>query len=213
MEEKRLPDISEYYVGDLATAEQASWLHDGHYAEKAEAVLNALGRFAILRSVVEIGCGSGLLAMSLPADVNYLGIDRNETFLGWARSANLPSRSFVAADARDVKPAWLAERGGPFGLVACFSFLKHFGLHEWDERLAALLALAPVAAFEVQLSDRDFDDGVHYHHSSVTQERVLAVVRRCGHRLLRVRGFILAEMPDGTPIRTEWWTTMKGNDR
>ncbi|MGH7175311.1 MAG: class I SAM-dependent methyltransferase [Minisyncoccia bacterium] len=201
-------DISEYYVGDTAEAEEKAWTESLLHKAYLPPVERAIATFGINR-VVEVGCGSGLIPAEITHNVFYLGVDKNPTFLDWAKKRNPdPSRMFVLEDVRAVTPAWLNRFGG-FDLAMCFAFLKHFGLDEWDDRLAGLLAMAPRTVFEVQMSSKDFDDGIDFHHAYVTPQRVVNVLDRCGHKLVVRDNNIKTDLPDGTPVISEIWTTEK----
>jgi len=178
-----MKDISEYYVGDLAIAEEKAWDEVKEYKRNYAQLELALSEFNA-KSVVELGCGSGWIARELPAGVRYVGFDKNPTFLGWAKGKNRPDRTFVYRDVREISPAWLKENHGEFDLACCFAFLKHFGLHECDDVLMLLLSLAPRAVFDIQITDRDIDNGTDFHHVFVTKQRLEQVVAAGGHRIV-----------------------------
>lgn len=181
-----LPDISVYYTGAKADAEEQAWGATQHYRNNARVLNEAVGRYGA-KSVLEIGCGSGWLATCLdPGVTRYLGIDANPTFLGWAQKRNPDWRKqFELADVRVVTPHYLTRSGHqPFDLVTAFAFFKHFGLHEWDDVVGNVLTLAPVACVAVQTSDVEFDDGVDYHHATVRQSRFERVVAAVGHEIV-----------------------------
>jgi SAM-dependent methyltransferase len=189
-------DISEYYVGDLAVAEESAWNESKEYLRNVTFVQDALDWFWV-SSVVEVGCGSGLIPTQLHESVKYLGIDRNDVFLGWARDKNNPTRTFVNRDVRQVSPEWLKQHHGDFAVSTCFAFLKHFGLHEFDDLLVGLMRLAPYSVFEVQQFDSDVDTGTDFHHVFVTEERLNRCVRKAGHRILSQAEVWRGSIPDG----------------
>lgn len=177
------PDISEYYKGELADAEEKAWMAAKEYQRNLDFLKAVVERRGAKR-VVELGCGSGFIPTGLPATVRYLGIDQNDTFLGWAKTKN-PGRPFVKADLRTVTPAWLKEKNfAPFDVVATFAVLKHFGLHEWDDIFKGFLGVAPVAVFDMSITDRDLDNGTDFHHVFVTRQHMLDLIHAAGHKIV-----------------------------
>jgi 2-polyprenyl-3-methyl-5-hydroxy-6-metoxy-1,4-benzoquinol methylase len=75
-------------------------------------------------SVLDVGCGTGLMVETLPEGVDYYGIDLNEEYLEEARS-KYPGYRFEARDFYD-----LIEKGEQFDYVVITSF---FGLFPEDE--------------------------------------------------------------------------------
>src|SRR5690348_5894946 len=128
------PDISEFYDEARAQAEQVQWLLSGPYRRYLAFVLPRIERESI-RSVIEYGCGSGLVAAGLP-EVHYVGIDKNPHFLdmAWKRCGNSAPlmRRFVCFDARN-------HATEPADLAMAWSFLKHFSLDEWDRMVRLVL--------------------------------------------------------------------------
>jgi trans-aconitate methyltransferase len=190
------PDISEYYTGELAAHEEYMWRTTQQYKNNLEFLNKTIAARNVQR-MVEVGCGSGFIPTGLPDGVRYLGVDNNPTFLAWAKDKN-PNRAFEKADIRALSLDWLKGKGyAPFDLVATFAVLKHFGLHEWDDVVKTILGLAPVAVFDVQLTNRDLDNGTAFHHSFVTGEHLERVVAAAGHRIVhRVTNF-LGSFPQG----------------
>jgi SAM-dependent methyltransferase len=181
-----MKDISEYYVGNLAVSEEEAWKTVKLYERNGAEVLKLVNDKGIKR-VVEVGCGSGWIPTLLPAHTEYLGIDMNDTFLEWAREKNhhAPNRKFVKEDVRNLNPLWLLYQDftDP-GLVCCFAFMKHFGLHEWSDILKHVLSLATYAAVEVEVTEKEFDNGTDFHHCFVEQSRIDRVLEEVGHKHL-----------------------------
>jgi SAM-dependent methyltransferase len=136
-------------------------------------------------SVVELGCGTGLVAANLPLYVHYLGVDANAECIARAeRRCFQMSRAFVVAD---LRTAVMHPRGLPAYDVTCaFSVLKHFGLHEWDATVAAVLRHAPRGVFSIPLGPADADDGTEFPHVRVTAARLLNAVAGAGHVVQRL---------------------------
>ncbi len=183
MTDKRLPDISEYYQGDRAAHEEAEWNRVQRYRPNLDELLHIIAQEKIL-SIVEIGCGSGIIATQLPWQVQYLGIDANDTFLELARKKNHEGRKFVKKDVREVTREWLQQEYGTFDMVLCLSFLKHFGLHEWHEIVWRILSLTPLALFEVQHANTDYDDGIEYHHVYTRVDFTRGIIGAAGHDIV-----------------------------
>lgn len=74
-----------------------------------------LGRYAVIgaycahlgaRSVLDVGCGEGLLAESLPAAVlkGYVGVDFSPVAIAKAEAKALPGARFLVGDAQSYEP-------------------------------------------------------------------------------------------------------------
>jgi predicted TPR repeat methyltransferase len=175
------PDISEYYKGERVAVEEKAWAKVKEYKRNLAQVLRSLAT-ADIKRVIEVGCGSGLIAAELPKHIEYLGVDKNAEFLALAQRKS-PNRQFINEDVRNVTPEWLEANGyGKFDMVCSFAFVKHFGLHEWDNIVGGILALAPRACFDVSITKEDYDNGKHFHHTYVTQERLNRVLDKAGHK-------------------------------
>lgn len=177
-------DISEYYTPELATSEEQAWYASCEHKRNFKAVERLLEAHRI-SAALDVGCGSGFMPTMLPSELPYVGIDLNKTFLDYAVAKNAPQRVFKQVDLRTLTADWVAENA----LVApvlglSFAVLKHFGLHEWNDRVRQFLSLVDFACFDVTLSPMDFDDGVRFHHVYVSRRRLNWVLAWSGHRLL-----------------------------
>jgi SAM-dependent methyltransferase len=89
--------------------------------------MRALSGIGPASSVLDLGCGSGLLARELARRGHsgpYLGVDGSEPLLAEARRRSLPaSVDFVLADL--ARPGWEEAVGGPFDAVFAFALLHH----------------------------------------------------------------------------------------
>lgn len=175
----RKPDISEWYNAQRAVDAEVAWLCDDNHRKFYREVLGPFLGEHMVHSVLEVGCGSGILAAELPRGVRYTGLDANEWFISRAGRRCGPNCEFLVGDVRSV-PDW----GEPFDLSMCFDFLKHFSPVEWPSVLSRVLAWGALSAFNVQEAEAGFDDGVEFHHTFVTAGEVLAVVSEAGHRVL-----------------------------
>ena len=200
-------DISDYYVGELAELEETNWYITLEYMRNYAQVKVALEENEIHR-VIEVGCGSGLIPTELPSDILYLGVDKNPTFMEYARQKNAPTRLFEFEDVRNLGPDWLREKDYTPDLALSFAFLKHFGLHEWDDILKTILSLAPRAVFDVQVSDYDFDNGIDFHHVTVSRERLDRVIKKAGHKCVHDVLVLEEDVAEG-PMQVRIITTAK----
>lgn len=171
----RLPDISNYYNLEKATKEDVQWLYTGQYRREAAFVLPRFERYGV-KSVIELGCGSGLLATQVPAEIQYIGIDKNVHFLEKARDRN-PGRRFLCWDVRNVEE-------GLHDCAMSFGVLKHVSLDELDSFLACVLRHGRYGAFNVQVAQECYDDGTEYHHTHITMERLKQALAVAGHEIV-----------------------------
>lgn len=157
------------------------WVLNRTARKIAEYILPKM-RMEGIKSVIEFGCGTGLLAAELPAEVQYVGLDMNDWFLGRARDRNslYPAREFCKNDVRE----WSKTATAAADLSMAWSFLKHFGLDEFDSILSTILGRGRFSAFNVSHLPADVDDGVDFHHVYVTEERVKRVVEAAGHEIV-----------------------------
>lgn len=171
-----LPDISDYYTGQRAVDEEVNWLMGEAHQKQADTILPWLRQYEVA-SIVEYGCGSGGFAQKLPDGLDYTGIDKNSYFLERAKSKAKDNRRrrFIQGDVRNTGPSSV-------GCACCWAFLKHFGLHEWNEIVGRILAPAQFGCLEVQIADRDVDNGSQYHHVFVTEERLKQAIEAAGHK-------------------------------
>jgi SAM-dependent methyltransferase len=147
------PDVSEVLRGDALLAEDLVWTKQiGEKERLAEDLCNAP-----FRTVLEIGCGTGLYARILQdafsiVPIVYLGIDSNPEALDMAKARN-PSTRFLQRDFRDYdsKMTW--------DLVCAHAFLKHFSADEWPPLFAKFLSLGRIAQFDMQTAAETFNNG------------------------------------------------------
>lgn len=144
------PDVSEVLRGEALTHEDDTWIR--LIREKQH--LSTLLLDAPFKSVVEIGCGTGLYAGILAAQypsIDYLGIDSNPEALAIARRRN-PSLYFVQCDFREMHPS---NRD----LACAHAFLKHFSLDDWRILFPKFLSLGRIAQFDMQTASSTINDG------------------------------------------------------
>jgi SAM-dependent methyltransferase len=207
------PDISEYYKGLLACAEEQAWASSEGAAERAVHVRALEMAFKLFggTGVLELCCGTGWIPLTLLFEVVYTGVDNNAEFLVLASDKNSVCRRFIQDDLRKVSIPWLEEHGVKEpDIVCCFAALKHFGLHEWDAIFGHMLDLAPTAVFDVQITPRDVDDGKEFHHVSVTRERVGKLLADHGHGIFHEEKGFSGKLGDGvTPMSVKTLVTCR----
>ena len=84
----------------------ASWYascvgEKGHYYHQAVILPNVLRMLGTVHSLLDIGCGNGVLARHLPKDVEYLGIDQSQKLINEATKQS-KGRLFYVADATEL---------------------------------------------------------------------------------------------------------------
>jgi SAM-dependent methyltransferase len=91
-------DSSDRWYGDLVGEK-------GHHYHQAVILPNLLNLFALKegQSLLDLGCGSGVLARNLPKGVDYVGIDSSKGLLDQAKKLTRGGR-FVQGDATQKLP-------------------------------------------------------------------------------------------------------------
>lgn len=177
----KFPDIAHYYTPERAAQEEAMWALEGTHHRDAAFLQPHLDAIASDRkSVIEFGCGSGILA-SLLTGIDYMGVDKNPWFLERARARNFSDapgaqRHFCCFDVRNYH----SEQRD---CAVALSFLKHFALDEWNAVVAQVLRHGHHGCIEMQIAEEDHDDGEEYHHVYVTVEHLRRAVENAGHRI------------------------------
>lgn len=179
-----LPDISKWYTPDRVAVEDAIWIEGQHYRENVQRIAEVC-RSRHLRTVMEFGCGTGLVAANLPASVEYLmGIDDNYHMLERARERN-SKLEFIHADIRTLQgPAHGTLQAD---LVCSFAVLKHFSLSEWPAILRIILAHGTYALFNMHAlpDDREpFDAGTEWHSAWPRRCDIVAAISAAGHKVI-----------------------------
>ena len=167
-------DISEYYTKELAEKEEKAWLECELYKRNAKQVNDYIIKYD-LSTVLEVGCGSGLIPTLIPNKIYYSGIDNNSYFLEMARKNN-KSRIFVKADIRSYHIIFR------YDLVISFAFLKHFAISEWVDIASKVLQLGRFGIIEVQIAEKAFDNGIDFHHTFVTEKMLSEALETAGRK-------------------------------
>lgn len=173
-----LPDFSEYLKRPgKFDIEEKDWIanptkHDWH----ARTVNESIKKYK-LKSIIEIGCGTGKVAARLSElRYLYLGIDANEDCIKIAIAEN-PDKKFVIADIREFEST-------KFDLVICFSTLKHFGLHEWYDVFKKISSFGKYFIFDVPIDEQTKDDGKDFHHIWKSLKEINEDIKNAGLILL-----------------------------
>jgi SAM-dependent methyltransferase len=175
----RLPDYSAYLTAEQLEIEDRLWLTCDYYTTYATLVTEHLQDG---RSVVEFGCGTGLVQQRLPADVLYVGLDANQLCVERARLRCRWAVRHSVAQA-DVRTAEVAH----VDLTCAFAFLKHFALSEWRTVAANVMRPGARSVFTVPLVPDDYEDGTAYPHARVSERTVAEAAAIAGHRVLEYR--------------------------
>ena len=214
---KDLPDISAYFIGQRAVDEEISWLMNGSYKKKTAIVNAGIEKYGI-KSIVEWGCRSGLIAAGLPKAIPYLGMDTNEDWLEMAkeRNRNCSTRKFMLTDIRkniaDPEPDWL-NYSLARGVVIAFDFMKHMPLGEWDAILKRVLSCGRYCCFSAQVCGNDFDDGTRFHHVFVSKQHLAEAIQRAGYEELSRQTLSEWRLPSGDMASDiEVWTIIRSSE-
>lgn len=172
------PDYSEYLKrpGILAWIEK-EWktkpdMHEYH----AKIVNEAIEKYNA-QSVIEIGCGTGEVAVRLNK-CRYSGYDANEDCVKIAKTKK-PYWLFSVADVRALE---IKDRAD---IVFCFGFLKHFGLHEWSDIFKKVSSFGKYFIFDMPIGETK-DDGVDYHHVWKSLDEIQNDIKSAGLVLLSI---------------------------
>jgi SAM-dependent methyltransferase len=171
-------DYSEWLTHAQIGVEETAWASARFHLTYAAHIMLLRSRYPIFK-VLEIGCGTGWVPTQFGSDIDYVGVDKNQQVLDLAKSKNIASRSFVKADIR-----YMGSVGADPDLVCAFAVLKHFSLEEWDEIFDKMVSFGPLGLFTMNVATENRDDGVDFHHTWVTRERLSAAIERNGFDLL-----------------------------
>lgn len=75
----------------------------GHYYHQTVVLPNALRLLGTFQSLLDLGCGQGVLARHLPEKVDYVGIDQSKELIASAKRMS-KERQFLVADASGELP-------------------------------------------------------------------------------------------------------------
>jgi len=156
--------------------EKAGWLRDKLYLEYADTINEVCGQYET-RTILEIGCGAGLIPAHLNPQLTYSAVDANIHCVREACSRN-PTLSISLEDIRDFSHP-------PVDLVCSFAVLKHFSLLEVSTIFAKMSSFGRYFLFTVQLSDVDIDDGTEgYPHIWIEESSLKGMLLLAGHEIV-----------------------------
>lgn len=181
----QLHDYSVWLTPERLEVEELAWEQSGIYRLYSHHVTVTADQ-ENCTSVLEVGCGTGWLAASLPPHLKYLGVDANRNCIDLARRKS--DRQFMTADVRDLEALfYLRDWYAPAtraDLVCAFAFLKHFALDEWTDVFVRLLNRGRVAVFTMNVGEQDLDDFEQgFAHTWVSTDTLVAAITAAGHRL------------------------------
>lgn len=175
-----LPDYADWLTPERLAVEERLWERDQVYVRYVAAIERLAAEHRI-RSIEEIGCGTGYVATALDAlaerdpTFTYIGYDRNVGCLERARAKNVDRRwvSFQNCEIRTLSPAT--------DLVCGFAVLKHFRLAEWSELFTRLFRFARFGLFTIPIAAESKDDGTEFTHVWLSEADLSAALARAGH--------------------------------
>lgn len=175
-----MKDIWEYYSNkNLALKEEEAWTETKLYQNNLDFIQDSIKHIKAyngekIKTIVELGCGSGWIPKFLPLSIDYTGIDMNDIFLNLARAKNSVSRKFIKQDIRTV----LFD--DKFDLSICFAVIKHFSLNEVNSIIEKVINLAHYSIIQVNIARENKDDGIDFHHTYLTGDRVISLIKNLG---------------------------------
>ena len=155
-------DYSEYLTPELLELEERGWAEGFHNRKMADMVVRLCAEHG-LKTVIEMGCGTGWVPSFLPEQLSYTGVDKNQGCLDRAVAKNGPDRVFVREDIRGYT-------GPQRDLVCSLSVLKHFRPEEWREVFLKIMSLGRYACFTMSIGPKIVNDGVAFPHTYIRRE-------------------------------------------
>ncbi len=178
-----MKDYSEYLnkPGMLDYIEQ-EWINKPEIHDFHAGVINEVIKRYKIKECIEVGCGTGNIAIRLTNKVIYAGLDSNEQCVEIAKKKNLITRAFYIGNVRDDSQV-------RFELVFTFGFLKHFGLHEWSTIFKKICSLGEYLVFDLPIAEGTKDDGEEYHHVWFSMEDIKRNIDDNGFEILEIKEF------------------------
>jgi cyclopropane fatty-acyl-phospholipid synthase-like methyltransferase len=159
--------------------EKAGWLRDKLYLEYADTINEVCEQYA-LRTVLEVGCGAGLIPAHLNPQLTYSAVDANLHCVREACARN-PTLSISLEDIRDFSHP-------PVDLVCSFAVLKHFSLVEVSPIFKKMASFGRYFLSTIQFSNQDLDDGtVGYPHIWMEESALNAITLFADHEIVWTR--------------------------
>ncbi len=181
-------DVSDWWTQERIEAEEAVWLRDGFFTGYANQVRDFMRKHN-LKTVLEVGCGSGHVARELNNEFEYTGIDGSGLMVEFAKKTN-PGHRFELANIRSMNIATVhAGENMPFDLVCSFAVLKHFLLKDWAMALRNMLSVGNNGLIQVQMRPDGYpsvEDGSDCPHNWVTEKEMREAVAKAGHKVVAI---------------------------
>jgi len=159
----KLPDYSEFLDKEgMLQYIESEWQKNKHIHEHQASIINELIAEFDNCVLLEVGSSTGNLAKLLH-ECFYTGVEKHKPSIALAEKKN-PTLKFKNSDVRKMKFK------NDFDIVCAFAFMKHFGLHEWNDILKVLAECSSkYVVFDMPSTDKEdpFDDGEFYNHHHV----------------------------------------------
>lgn len=187
--------------------------HWGHFAAGIGPVLDrlALGQLREGAHVIDLCCGTGVLAASLADRFRVTGIDGSAAMIEYARD-NAPDARFIIADARDFTVGEPAA-----AVVSTFDSLNHvMTIAELTDVFHSVrAALEPNGAFVFDLNMAEGFDKRWQDAETIVDKRDVVVGRaqwNPASRIARIDFTLVETADDGTVNRTDLTLTQRAYD-
>jgi predicted TPR repeat methyltransferase len=176
-----LPDYSEFLKqpGKLE-AEETAWLSNPQMHDEYASVVNDFIEKRKIKRIIEFGCGTGEVASRLLNTKFYTGVDSNIECIEYAKSKN-KDVSFYVSDIREYQQYYIKH-----GLVICFAFLKHFGLHEWFDVFKKIASFGEYFIFNMGIGPETKDDFYEFHHVWKSKQDIINDIEAAGLELIEI---------------------------
>ena len=179
-----LPDYSAWLTPTRLAVEERLWNDPQHrtWTHFVAHIVRMSKGIQPIGSIVEFGCGIGLVPMNLPAKVRYVGIDANWHCIASAKARNPDRKMFFSHG--DIRKIGIVSTD--FDLTCAFSVMKHFTETEWPEILRKLLSYGKRGLFSMRIGETVVDDGTEFPHLQVTPQFCSQAIVDAGHQIVLV---------------------------
>jgi len=182
----KVKDLCDWWTRERIEEEEAVWQRDQFFVQYANDVRDFMRKHK-LKSVTELGCGSGHVARELANEFSYRGYDGSKLMIEFAQEIH-PGFLFKTLDIRLLPIPRIKS-----DLVCSFAVLKHFSLQDWKEILTKMLSAGKYGMIQVQLRVRGFESiedgffGDEVRHSWINIDEMCQAVVDAGHEVLELR--------------------------
>lgn len=185
---KQQMDLSSWWTPDRIEAEDAVWRRDGFYIQYAAEIRELMNKLG-LKTVLEVGCGTGYVGNELKNEFDYVGTDGSGLMIQFAREKH-PDVKFEVLNIRDMDNPAMVPNHGNIDLVCCFAVFKHFTLEDWPIILSNILGVAKHALIQVQIRQSghpSVEDGAEVPHNWISVDELIQFCESIGHEVLAVK--------------------------